>query len=85
MEAIKTKEDENLEKTAETYISKSIESKELKNYEKEITQEIPLEEQKIEITKENDFTTVSKTKTIEQPTLEKKKRYSIIDDEEDMF
>ena len=85
MEAIKTKEDENLEKTAETYISKSIEPKELKNYEKEITQEIPLEEQEIEITKENDFTTVSKTKTIEQPTLEKKKRYSIIDDEEDMF
>ena len=85
MEAIKTKEDENLEKTAETYISKSIKPKELKNYEKEITQEIPLEEQEIEITKENDFTTVSKTKTIEQPTLEKKKRYSIIDDEEDMF
>ena len=68
-----------------SHISKSIKPKELKNYEKEITQEIPLEEQEIEITKENDFTTVSKTKTIEQPTLEKKKRYSIIDDEEDMF
>lgn len=78
-----------LDKTSEQYISKTINIESLKKFENEIKKPIELEKQKenIEISKKEELENQnSLTKTFEINTENiHKKRYSIIDDEEDLF
>lgn len=78
--------DKNIEKTAEEYISKTININTLKHYENSINKPIYLEKQEenIKILKDKKESISTSTNEIKIDNLSKK-RYSIIEDKEDLF
>ena len=78
--------DENIEKTAEEYISKTININTLKRYENSINKPIDLEKQEenIKILKDKKESISTSTNEIKIDNSSKK-RYSIIEDKEDLF
>lgn len=79
-------EEKNIEKTAEEYISKTININTLKRYENNINKPIDLEKQEenIKILKDKKESISTSTNEIKIDNLSKK-RYSIIEDKEDLF
>ena len=78
--------DKNIEKTAEEYISKTININTLKRYENSINKPIDLEKQEenIKILKDKKESISTSTNEIKIDNSSKK-RYSIIEDKEDLF
>ena len=79
-------EEKNIEKTAEEYISKTININTLKRYENNINKPVNLEKQaeNIKILKDKKESISTSTSEIKIDNSSKK-RYSIIEDKEDLF